>query len=124
MGIFGETVTLINRTTKNLNVRFDGRDQVLTPGVNFGFPRIAVLNAKMQNPLMGTEDPSNPTVSGCEYLVGVKGSADDCSPVEQTNARQRYNEELLEVEPHTKLVTKKIKINSYEARKGGGSNAE
>ena len=27
MGIFGDAVTLINRTTKNLNVRFDGRDQ-------------------------------------------------------------------------------------------------
>jgi hypothetical protein len=122
MAIFGETVTLVNRTKKKLNARFDGRDQTILPGKNPGFPKIAVQNAKLQNVLMGSEDPTNPTVSGAEYLVGVEG-VDDCSPIEQSDAPQRYNRETLH-EPHTKEVVKPMKINAYEARKGGGSDAE
>jgi hypothetical protein len=91
MSIFGPTVTLINRTSRVLNVRFDGRDQEIKPGKNYGFPEKVVPYAKEQNVLMGSEDPENPTYSGRVHLVGVEGTQDDVSPLEQSNAPQRYN---------------------------------
>jgi hypothetical protein len=70
LGQFRDSVTLINRTDRKLNVRYDGEDIVLTPGENPGFPLVAVPYAKKQNPLMGSKHPINPTKYIC--LVGVK----------------------------------------------------
>ena len=113
--IYGKTVTLFNRTKKVLSVRFDGRDQDIVPGKNPGFPEVAVQYAKNQNPLMGTEDPENPTLSGCQYLVGVKVWGDDVSPVEQSNAPQRYDRSILH-EEGTKEYIKKRRVSSLEAQ--------
>lgn len=71
MGIFHEQVILVNRAPENLTVRFDGQDKTLTPGDNI-VPAIVVDFAKNQNPIMGTQDPNNPSISGGRYLVGVK----------------------------------------------------
>jgi len=76
LGVFQETVTLVNRAPVNLSVRFDGQDKTIKPGENPGFPKVAVKFAKAQNPIMGTEDPYNPTDYRC--LVGVKGTKDNC----------------------------------------------
>jgi hypothetical protein len=125
MAIFGETVTLVNRTSKVLNARFDGRDQTIQPGENPGFPKIAVAYAKSQNVLMGSEDPENPSPSGMEYLVGVKATPqrDDISPIEQSDAPQRYNRESLRESylPKSKEVVRKTKINAHTARVGTGT---
>lgn len=79
LGVFRDAVTLINRTSRELTVRYDGEEIVLKPGENPGFPSVAVPYAKRQNPLMGSKHPINPTkfIS----LVGVKGSKDDCTPI-------------------------------------------
>jgi hypothetical protein len=79
LGAFRDAVTLVNRTSRALNVRYDGEDIVLRPGENPGFPKVAIPFAKKQNPLMGSKHPVNPTkfIS----LVGVKDSKDDCSPI-------------------------------------------
>lgn len=120
MAIFGETVNLVNRTKKLLNARFDGRDEAIFPGENPGFPKVAVTYAKRQNPLMGSEDPQNPTLSGCEYLVGVKvktgeQQVDDITPLEQNEeAPQRFNRDTLH-EKGYKEVVKKNRINRFEA---------
>jgi hypothetical protein len=100
MAIMGETVNLVNRTSKPLTVRYDGRKETIAPGENPGFPKEAVLYAKRQNPLMGSEDPENPTMSGTQYLVGVKVKAgerqtDDISPLEQSDAIERFDKKLL-----------------------------
>ena len=88
MGAFGDTVTLVNRTSKTLipGVRFDGREYPIEPGENSGFPKAWVPFAKSQNKLLGSQQPFNPTAY--ISLVGVKDTKDDCSPIEQSNEPQ------------------------------------
>lgn len=81
LGAYKESVTLINRTNRFLNVRFDGEDTQLAPGENPGFPKIAVPYAKKQNPLMGSKHPVDPRRYIC--LVGVKDTKDDVTPIPQ-----------------------------------------
>lgn len=71
MGIFHAQATIINRTPIELNVRFDGQDMVIGLGET-AIPTIAVPYAKNQNPIMGSGDPLNPSLSGARYLIGVK----------------------------------------------------
>jgi len=71
MGIFYEHVTLVNRAPVSLTVMFDGQEKTLAPGDN-SVPEMIVGFAKNQNPIMGTQDPNNPHISGSRYLVGVK----------------------------------------------------
>jgi hypothetical protein len=78
--MFGDVVTLVNRTKRVLNVRFDGKDADIQPGENPGFPRVAVPFAKAQNPLMGSENPYNPT--SFQSLVGVKDTKDPITPID------------------------------------------
>ena len=79
LGIYRESVTLVNRTTRDLTVRYDGEDLVLHPGENLGFPSEATGFAKRQNILKGSRHPLNPLkfIS----LFGVKGTKDDCTPI-------------------------------------------
>lgn len=70
-GIFQDMVELINRAPIDLSVQFDGQSKVLAPGSNM-VPKVVVPFAKNQNPIMGTQDPYNPHISGCQYLVGVR----------------------------------------------------
>ena len=81
LGTFNNSVTLINRTNRELNVRYDGEDIKLKPGENPGFPLVAVPYAKRQNPLMGSKHPINPMkfIS----LVGVKDTTDNITPIPQ-----------------------------------------
>ena len=60
-------------------VRFDSIE-------NPAFPKAWVTFAKEQNKRMGTQQMFNPTKFVA--LVGVKGSKDDCSPIEQSDAPQ------------------------------------
>lgn len=79
LGMYRESVTLVNRTNRDLTVRYDGEDLVLHPGDNPGFPADAAPYAKRQNILMGSRHPLNPMkfIS----LFGVKGTKDDCTPI-------------------------------------------
>jgi len=81
LSVFRDSVTLVNRTTRPLSVRYDGEDIILKPGENPGFPLVAVPYAKKQNKLMGSQHPINPMkfIS----LVGVKDTSDDVSPIEK-----------------------------------------
>lgn len=75
----GEVVTLINRTSRPLNVKFDGKVRVLQPGPN-AITAEWVRFAKLQNPRMGSFLAG--TLEG-DYLVGVEG-VDDCSMIDPT----------------------------------------
>lgn len=79
MGIFQEMMTVVNRSPVVLAVRFDGQDTLLPVGESL-LPRIAVDYAKNQNPVMGSADPNNPSLSGADYLLGIKGR-DNCEPL-------------------------------------------
>jgi hypothetical protein len=71
--------TVVNRAPISLSVRFDGQDVELPPGES-QIPSISVGYAKNQNPIMGSSDPNNPSMSGTKYLIGVKG-VDECTPL-------------------------------------------
>jgi len=106
-GIFPQTVTLVNRSSKVLYCTFDGETKKLEPGENPGFPLVAVWHAKKQNVRMGSEDPNNPMSR--IYLVGVKAKAgekqkDDISPLEQSDAPQFLNREELDTAPGVRTV--------------------
>lgn len=113
MGVFQELKVVVNRAPIALNVRFDGQDMQLPPGES-PLPSVAVTYAKNQNPIMGSADPNNPSLSGGRYLVGVKG-VDDCTPLskaeweDHTGQPCRLNwEELMEdkIAPNEKVVFK------------------
>lgn len=70
MALSGDPVVLINRTSKPLSFKADGRDYVLKPGKNYGLTTAHVKFAKGQNPLPGTEDYYS---LAFESLVGVEG---------------------------------------------------
>lgn len=79
MGIFYESRIIFNRAPVPLTVTFDGQSTVLPPGESV-LPLVSVNYAKNQNPIMGSADPNNPSISGARYLIGVKGQ-DDCEPL-------------------------------------------
>jgi hypothetical protein len=129
MGIFFDTTEVINRTSKKLNVRFDGQDTELEPNydakgnllpdVHNLLPTIAVAYAKNQNILMGSEDPLDP--SSFEVLVGVKAKKgerqrDDISFCEQSNEPTPVKLEELLDDPNLKIQSSGRKIRASDAR--------
>ncbi len=80
MGIFHSEIDIVNIAPIALTVRFDGQDKNVPPGAS-KLPLIVVEHAKNQNPIMGSEDPYNPHISGARYLIGVVGSDDRIEPL-------------------------------------------
>ncbi len=140
MGVLGnilESVTLVNRTNRTIEVRYDGEDMKLKPGRTRNFPRVAVPYAQKQNPLMGSQHPYDPTqfIS----LIGVEvdeHSSDalkawveaqrvgDCSPIsdEMMAAADRKYERVdrsgeFHGEPMQKVkLLRKTGFSSFEAK--------
>lgn len=79
-GVFQDMVEIVNRAPVSITVQFDGQSHTIPPGKS-SIPRVTVQYAKNQNPLKGSADLSNPTISGLQFLLGVVGSADDCEPL-------------------------------------------
>jgi hypothetical protein len=92
LGTFRESVTIINRTSKPLNVRYDGEDITLQPGENHGFPKVAVPFAKKQNAIKGTLPPSG-NQNKMQFMVGVKGTKDVVTPISDKDL-ERYESRL------------------------------
>ncbi len=135
MGVFYETVPLLNRTPVDLTVTFDGQCKSLPAGSTTHVPKVAVQFAKNQNPVMGSQSIHNPHISGARYLVADL-SADDTQDNEHApmtpdewnehlgqpqriNAQEAF-EEKYAGDPKAKLVTqgKKGKLaagSKYEA---------
>ncbi len=96
MGIFYKHVPVFNRAPVSLSVRFDGQDIELPPGPAT-LPEIVIPFALNQHPIMGSQDPNNPHVSGARYLIGVMGqeaiawqAASNCEPL----TRQEWEDHL------------------------------
>lgn len=79
MGIFYAQKKVFNRAPENISVRFDGQEITIPPG-EYALPAITIPHGKNQNPVMGTQDPNNPHISGGQYLLAVVGE-DDCTPL-------------------------------------------
>lgn len=66
----GPFVVVVNRTSRPLQVRVDGRTWTLKPGRNPGISHVVAEFAVKQHPRLGTFDK---TMQGGESLVGVEG---------------------------------------------------
>lgn len=86
-----ELVTLVNRSSKNLEGTWDGRHYTLSPGKH-AFARIMAEKFKDQNPVMGSMDPQTLYV---DYLLGIVEDGDPVSPIEQSNAVEKWNRDRL-----------------------------
>lgn len=95
-----ELVTVINRTSKPLKGTWDGRHYDLAPGAA-AYPIIQAEAFKRQNIKMGSFDPR----TGEEvFLIGIKDYGDDCSPVEQSDAIERWDRSKLTGTRPTEVV--------------------
>jgi hypothetical protein len=90
---FGDTVAVVNRTTKPLAAQWDGAHYHFAPGETPNVPIAIAVAAVKQNPLLGSEDPlGDPNIF--TSLIGIKGARDpfgDCSPLEQSTAGERID---------------------------------
>ena len=97
-------VKLVNRTQKTLSGQFDGRQFSFPPGYEGSWPENQALKFKEQNPVMGTED----YFSGYkEYLLAIPDHGDDITPIEQTDAIEKWDRSAVVLPPGTQLVTLK-----------------
>jgi hypothetical protein len=127
MGIFHETVELVNRTSKPLEVIYDGQRTILEPNydeagvrqadVHNMLPKIVIPYALNQNVVMGSEDAVDP--SHFESLVGVvynkkkdgkRHSWHDCTFKEQTDKLTRTPLENVLEDPHAEIQVRGRKV--------------
>lgn len=80
-------VTCVNRSSKPLNLCWNGVHSVLSPGKH-SLPEYLANAAQRQNPIMGSDDP---ITGNLEYLVGIEENGDDCSPIEQSDEIELFN---------------------------------
>lgn len=116
----GEPVVLVNRTKRNLTFIADGRGYTLTPGDNYGYHTGHVRFAKSQNPVMGTEDYFSRTF---QSLVGVKGTKDDCSLIDESaiTASERFDVESLEPLAQKGRAVESARYRPSQGRLGPGA---
>ncbi len=87
-----ELVTVVNRTSKALNGKWDGKPYVLKPFSREAYPVLVAEAFKRQNVQMGSEDPYTGEM---KYLVGIEEQGDPIDPIEQTQAITRMNRVLM-----------------------------
>ena len=85
-----DTVTIVNRTSKTLTGTFDSRQKELFPGEN-KCTKIEALKYREQHPIMGIGTPLEEWDQKSQYLLGIVELGDDISPVEQSDALQRWD---------------------------------
>jgi len=87
-----DPVTVINRTSKPLEVIWDGRVRNIPLGKST-HEWVVAEKAKEQNVLMGSQDPRTGDIV---YLVAIEELGEDSSPIEQNpNPRERWNRSYL-----------------------------
>lgn len=119
-----EVVTVVNRTSKKLNGCFNGIHHTIPPGES-RFSYEQALFFRNQNPVMGRGTPLDDWNARSEYLIGIKESGDDCSPIEQTNAPQRWDSDLVngpgryDVVPSRAPQFSEVKVQQPKTDSGG-----
>ena len=94
MSSLNEVVTVVNRTSKMLHGTFNGKPYDIPPGES-RYSRQEASYFKFQNPVMGRGTPLEDWNSKSEYLIGIKEDGDDVTSIEQTNAPQRWDTEMV-----------------------------
>lgn len=80
-------LTIFNRSSKNLNGTWNGRQYTIAPGKH-EYPEAQAIKFKEQNPVMGSE---HPYTLDKEYLIAIVDYNEDCSPIEQSGAVERID---------------------------------
>ncbi len=94
MSDMNQIVTLVNRTSKLLHGTYNGRPYDLPPGES-RYSRQEAIFFRYQNPIMGLGTPLEDWSSKSEYLIGIKEDDDPISPIEQTDAPQRWDTRMV-----------------------------
>lgn len=105
-----EFVTAVNRSSRPLKATWDGKRYDFAPHQKLSLPSIVARAAKLQNPIMGSEDLTTMGINGfphMEYLIGVEEWNDDCSSVEQTDAVEKADRRTLVGALPTEVITPK-----------------
>lgn len=122
---WNETVTIVNRTSKMLQGTWNGRPYDIPPGES-RFSRLEAVAFRYQNPIMGRGTPLEDWSVRSEYLIGIKEDGDPITPVEQTNAPQRWDSEILNgsntevIRPRGGSYTPEVRQNVPLATPDGG----
>lgn len=80
MGVFQDMVQIKNLAPIPLTCVFDGQQTQIPVGLSF-LPKVALIYAMNQNPIMGTASPTNPSASGGQFLIVAVGSKFDREPL-------------------------------------------
>lgn len=82
-------VTLANRSSKTLTGTWNGVRTPIPPyPAKIAVPEIVAQKYMDQNPVMGSE---NPYTLEKTYLLGIEELGHDCSPIEQSDAIERFD---------------------------------
>ena len=87
-----ELCTVVNRTSKSLSGKWDGKPYTLAPFSREAYPILVAEAFKRQNVIMGSEDPYTGEM---KYLVGIEEQGDPIDPIEQTNVITRMNRAMM-----------------------------
>lgn len=101
----GEIVTIVNRTSRTVQWRFNGRSFALKPHEERPINQVYAQAAIRQNPVMGTYDPAYEHQH--QSLVGIKERQDiyPIDPIEQSDAVEAIDRSRLpESRQHAELV--------------------
>lgn len=91
-----EIVTVVNRSSRRLTGTWGGRQYDFQPyPAETHVPRVVAVAARFQNPIMGRGTPMEDWASKSEYLLGIVEDKDPINAIEQSNAPQRWDSELV-----------------------------
>lgn len=94
-----ELLTVVNRTDKELNGMWGGRQYTIAPHAEAAFPEVVARAFKRQNPIMGSGDPrdSEAGMTGrMQYKVGLKELGDNIEPIKKLKEGiERWNRDRL-----------------------------
>lgn len=117
--VWGEIVTVVNRSSHPLTATFNGKHYVLQPGEN-KYPLVVAFAARRQNPRMGSEHPMNP--NRFDSLVGIVEHGDPITPLEQSDAIERMDRSKLAANLQGTIEPSVIAgIDRYMVSGGSGS---
>lgn len=108
-------VTVVNRTSKTLKGTYNGRPYDIPPGESrYGIEEARFFRA--QNPIMGRGTPLEMWSSRDDSLIGIKELGDPCDPVEQTDAPQRWDSDMVNGFGRWNIVTSRAGYAPEQAR--------
>lgn len=146
-GAIPRVVNAVNRSTVPLDAMFDGQPVVIPAGykvvdaegvsriigagrdgepLTYPLPYFAAEMVKRQNPIMGTEDPTSPR--DFESLIAIVEWDDDVSHVEQSDAIERLDREMMdeaaqEAKP-TETAQGRRAAKNKKRKKGGRAHTD